>query len=93
MCKQFDKFDFQFSNMTELIVTVEESKSKFIMKLQREFDYVKVRKKRSARSLEDTKILDGISEAVKELNQYKRGEIELQDADEYIKELKNEGYL
>ncbi len=79
--------------MTELIVTVEESKSKFIMKLLREFDYVKVRKKRSARSLEDTKILDGISEAVKELNQYKRGEIELQDADEYIKELKNEGYL
>jgi uncharacterized FlgJ-related protein len=79
--------------MTELIVTVEESKSKFIMKLLREFDYVKVRKKRSARSLEDTKILDGISEAVKELNQYKRGEIELQDADDYIKELKNEGYL
>ncbi|MFN8429736.1 MAG: hypothetical protein U0V04_07145 [Spirosomataceae bacterium] len=79
--------------MTELIVTVEESKSKFIMKLLREFDYVKVRKKRSARSLEDTNILDGISEAVKELNQYKRGEIELQDADEYIKELKNEGYL
>ncbi|MBK6979465.1 MAG: hypothetical protein IPH28_22200 [Cytophagaceae bacterium] len=79
--------------MTELIVTVEESKSKLIMKLQREFDYVKIRKKRSARSLEDTNILDGISEAVKELNQYKRGEIELQDADEYIKELKNEGYL
>ena len=79
--------------MTEFIVTVEESKSKLIMKLQREFDYVKIRKKRSASSLEDTNILDGISEAVKELNQYKRGEIELQDADEYIKELKNEGYL
>jgi len=93
LCKQFDKFDFHLNNMTEFIVTVEESKSKLIMKLQREFDYVKIRKKRSARSLEDTNILDGISEAVKELNQYKRGEIELQDADEYIKELKNEGYL
>lgn len=47
------------------------------MKLLREFDYVKVRKKRPVSSLEDTNILDGISEAVKELNQYKRGEIEL----------------
>lgn len=80
--------------MTELIVTVEESKSKFIMKLLREFDYVKVkRKKKKVRSAEDQRILDSISEGVKELNQYKRGEIELQDADSYIKELKAEGYL
>ena len=75
--------------MTELIVTVEESKSKFIMKLLREFDYVKVRKKKPTHRPEDAKILDNISEAVKELNQYKRGEIELQDAFEMLKEVKN----
>lgn len=59
------------------------------MKLLREFAYVKFRKKRSARSLEDTKVLDGISEEVKELNQYKRGEIELQDTFEMLKDVKN----
>ncbi len=81
--------------MTELIVTVEESKSKFIMKLLREFDYVQVKRKKKSKkhTAEDQRILDNISEAVKELNQYKRGEIELQDADSYIKELKAEGYL
>ena len=80
--------------MTELIVTVEESKSKFIMQLLREFDYVQVkRKKKKKHSAEDQLILDNISAAVEELNQYKRGEIELQDADSYIKELKAEGYL
>ena len=79
--------------MTEFIVTVEESKSKFIMKLLREFDYVKVKRKKKSTSAEDKRILDGISEAVKELNQYKKGEIELQDADSYIEELKKEGYL
>lgn len=79
--------------MAEFIVTVEESKSKFIMKLLREFDYVKVKRKKSSISSEDKRILDGISEAVKELNQYKKGEVELQDADSYIEELKKEGYL
>lgn len=76
--------------MTEFIVTVEESKSKFIMKLLREFDYVKVKRKKKSTSAEDKRILDGISEAVKELNQYKKGEIELQDAFEMLKDLRNE---
>lgn len=76
--------------MTEFIVTVEESKSKFIMKLLREFDYVKVKRKKKSISAEDKRILDGISEAVKELNQYKKGEIELQDAFEMLKDLRNE---
>jgi ribosomal protein S19E (S16A) len=79
--------------MTEFIITVEESKSKFIMKLLSEFDYVQVKRKKKSVSAEDKRILDGISEAVKELNQYKKGEIELQDADSYIEELKKEGYL
>lgn len=79
--------------MTEFIITVEESKSKFIMKLLSEFDYVQVKRKKKSVSAEDKRILDGISEAVKELNQYKKGAIELQDADSYIEELKKEGYL
>jgi hypothetical protein len=76
--------------MTELIVTVEESKSKFIMKLLREFDYVKVKKKPKKYSAADQKILDSISEGVDELNRHKRGEIELQDAFEMLNELKEE---
>lgn len=78
--------------MTELIVTVEESKSKFIMQLLREFDYVKVKKKAKTkkRPAEDEQILNNISEAVQELNQYKRGEIELEDAFEMLDELRGE---
>lgn len=76
--------------MTELIVTVEESKSKFIMQLLREFDYVQVKrkKKRKKHSAEDQRILDNISEAVEEPNQYQRGEIELQDAFDMLNEIK-----
>lgn len=76
--------------MTEFIITVEESKSKFIMKLLSEFDYVQVKRKKKSVSAEDKRILDGISEAVKELNQYKKGEIDLQDAFEMLKDLRNE---
>lgn len=76
--------------MAEFIITVEESKSKFIMKLLSEFDYVQVKRKKKSVSAEDKRILDGISEAVKELNQYKKGEIELQDAFEMLKDLRNE---
>jgi hypothetical protein len=79
--------------MTELIVTVEESKSKFILKLLREFDYVKVKKKPKKYSAADQKILDSISEGVDELNRHKRGEVALQDAQSFIKELKKEGYV
>jgi uncharacterized FlgJ-related protein len=76
--------------MTELLISVEESKSKFIMKLLKEFDYVKVKKVPKRYSAEDKRILSSISAAVKELNQYKRGEIEMQDAFDMIKEIRKD---
>ena len=79
--------------MTELLISVEESKSKFIMQLLKEFNYVKIKKVPKKHSAEDKRILDSISAAVEELNQYKRGEIEMQDAESYIEELKKEGFL
>jgi transcriptional/translational regulatory protein YebC/TACO1 len=48
------------------------------------------RKKKKVRSAEDQRILDAISQGVKELNQYKRGEIELQNAFEMLNEVCDE---
>ncbi|MCU0341656.1 MAG: hypothetical protein MUE30_17405 [Spirosomaceae bacterium] len=80
--------------MTQFIVEVEDAKkSRFIYNLLREFDYVKIKRKKKALSAEDKRILGGIEEAVQELNLYKQGKIELQDAASYIAELKAEGYL
>ncbi len=76
--------------MTELLISVEESKSKFIVQLLKEFNYVKIKKVPKKHSAEDKRILDSISAAVEELNQYKRGEIEMQDAFEMIKEIRKD---
>lgn len=85
--------------MTQLLVTIQdETKSRFISKLLKEFEYVKVRRQSSSpkRSLEDTRILKNIESAVEELNLAKTGKIKLQDAFEMLvelkEELKNEGY-
>ena len=76
--------------MTQFIVEVEDAKSRFIYSLLKEFDYVKIKRKKKALSAENNRILDGIEEAVQELNLYKQGKIELQDAFEMIQELKKE---
>lgn len=76
--------------MTQFIIEVEDSKSRFILNLLREFNYVKVKRKKKTYSIEDKHILNGIEEAVQELNLYKQGKIELQDAFEMTKNLKEE---
>jgi hypothetical protein len=83
--------------MTEFLVTVkDESKSRFIMTLLKEFDYINIKRKKSETpklSAEDKRILKNIEKAVEEVNLAKQGKVELQDAFDYIEELKKEGYL
>lgn len=42
---------------------------------------------------EQLRILNGISEAVEEVNLHRQGKIKLQSGDEFIEELRREGYL
>ncbi len=86
--------------MSEFLLTVkDESKSRFIMTLLKEFDYVNVRRKRAEPqklSSDDKRILKNLEIAVEEVNLARQGKVELQDAFEMIaelrEELKNEGY-
>jgi hypothetical protein len=83
--------------MTQLTLTIPDSQSAFIMKVLKAFDYVKVEKKVKIQdpplSSEHKRILDGISEAVEEVNLHRQGKIKLQSGDEFIEELRREGYL
>ncbi len=86
--------------MSEFLITVQdESKSKFIRTLLREFDYVKIRrKKKQPKKLtsEDKRILRNLDKAVEEVKLAREGKLELQNAFEMItelrEELKSEGY-
>lgn len=44
-------------------------------------------------SAEHKRILDGISEAVEEVNLHKKGIKKMQSGDEFLEELRREGYL
>jgi hypothetical protein len=80
--------------MATFTIEVDNSESKFIKNLLKKFDFVRINEhKPSKLSAEDKRILQGIEEAVKEVNLHKEGKIELQDADTYLQELRNEGYL
>lgn len=83
--------------MTQLTLTLPDSQSAFIIKVLRAFDYVKVEKKVKIQdpplSVEHKHILDGISEAVEEINLHKKGVKKMQSGDDFLEELKREGYL
>ena len=80
--------------MTEFLVTVkEESKSKFIWNLLKEFDYLKVEKKKKVLSDEDKRILDGIEDSVQEIILHRQGKIKMKSWEELSAELKAEGLL
>ncbi len=66
------------------------------MTLLKEFDYVNVRRRKAEPtklSSEDKRILRNLEKAVEEVNLARQGKIELQDASDYIAELKKEGFL
>lgn len=84
--------------MTQLTLTLPDSHSAFIIKVLRAFDYVKVEKiekkvkvQGPPLSVEHKRILDGISEAVEEINFHKKGIKKMQTFDEMISEFKEEG--
>ena len=83
--------------MTQLTLTLPDNQSAFIIKVLRAFDYVKVEKKVKIQdpplSVEHKRILDGISEGVKEVNLHRQGKIKLQSGDEFLEELRMEGFL
>ena len=83
--------------MTQLTLTLPDNQSAFIIKVLRAFDYVKVEKKVKIQdpplSVEHKRILDGISEAVEEINLHKRGIKKMQTFDEMIAEFKADGII
>lgn len=81
--------------MTVITIEVDNSETKFIKNLLKKFDFVKIREEKPSKKLsaEDKRILKGIDQAVEEIKLYKQGKIKLQDASEYLEELKAEGYL
>lgn len=83
--------------MTQLTLTIPDKQAAFIMKVLKAFDYVKVEKKVKIQdpqlSAEHKRILDGISEAVEEINLHKKGIKKMQTFDEMIAEFKEEGLI
>ena len=83
--------------MTQLTLSIPDNQSAFIIKVLRAFDYVKVEKKVKIQdpplSVEHKRILDGISEAVEEINLHRRGIKKMQTFEEMMTELKEEGII
>jgi hypothetical protein len=83
--------------MQQVTLNIPDNHFPFIMKLLKAFDYIKVEKKVKIQdppvSAEHKRILDGISEAVKEVNLHKQGKIKLQTFDEMMAEFKAEGII
>ncbi|MEA5458280.1 hypothetical protein VB796_04490 [Arcicella sp. LKC2W] len=83
--------------MRQLTISIPDNHASFFLKVVKAFDFVKVEKnikvEEPSLSAEQKRILDGISEAVNEVNLHKQGKIKLQSGDEFLNELKREGYL
>lgn len=83
--------------MRQLTISIPDNHASFFLKVVKAFDFAKVEKnikvEEPSLSAEQKRILDGISEAVNEVNLHKQGKIKLQSGDEFLNELKREGYL
>ena len=83
--------------MRQLTLSIPDNQFSFFMKMVKAFDFVKVEKKVKIQdpplSVEHKRILDGISEGVKEVNLHRQGKIKLQSGDEFLEELRMEGFL
>lgn len=83
--------------MRQITLLLPDRQSSFFMKMVRGFDFIKVEKNikviEPSLSVEHKRILDGISEAVNEVNLHRQGKIKLQSGDEFLEELRKDGYL
>jgi hypothetical protein len=83
--------------MRQITLSLPDRQFSFFMKLVKGFDFIKIEKNikvaGSSLSLEHKRILDGISEAVEEINLHRRGIKKMQTFDEMIAEFKAEGLI
>jgi hypothetical protein len=83
--------------MRQITLSLPDRQFSFFMKLVKGFDFIKIEKNikvaESSLSLEHKRILDGISEAVEEINLHRRGIKKMQTFDEMIAEFKAEGLI
>ncbi len=83
--------------MTQLTLTIPDNQISSFMKMVESYHNVKIEKKikvkESSLSMEHKRILDGISEAVEEINLHKKGIEKMQTFDEMIAEFKAEGLI
>lgn len=83
--------------MRQLTISIPDNHASFFLKVVKAFDFVKVEKNIKVEepfvSAEQKRILDGISEAVNEVNLHKKGIKKMQTFDEMIAEFKEEGLI
>ena len=83
--------------MRQLTLSIPDNQFSFFMKMVKSFDFVKVEKTIKVVELpltdKQNQFLDGISEAVEEINLHKRGIKKMQTFDEMIAEFKAEGLI
>lgn len=84
--------------MRQITLSLPDRQFPFFMKMVKGFDFIKIEKyikvAESSLSVEHKHILDGISKGVNEVNLHNRqGKIKLQSGDEFVEELRREGYL
>ncbi len=83
--------------MRQLTISIPDNHASFFLKVVKAFDFVKVEKnikvEEPSLSAEQKRILDGISEAVNEVNLHKKGIKKMQTFDEMIAEFKEEGLI
>jgi hypothetical protein len=83
--------------MRQITLSLPDRQFSFFMKMVKGFDFIKIEKNikiaEPSLSEEHKRILDGISEGINEVNLHRQGKVKLQSGDEFLGELKREGYL
>ena len=83
--------------MRQLTISIPDNQFSFFMKIVKAFDFVKVEKTVKIAephlSEEHKKFLDGISDAVREVNLHKQGKIKLQSLEEVFADFRREGII
>jgi hypothetical protein len=83
--------------MRQITLSLPDRQFSFFMKMVKGFDFIKIEKNIKVAepplSEEQTRFLDGISDAVREINLHKQGKIKLQSLEEVFADFRKEGIL
>jgi hypothetical protein len=92
-----EMFDINYKVMRQLTLSIPDNQFSFFMKIVKAFDFVKVEKTvkivEPSSSEENKRFLDGISDAVREVNLHKQGKIKLQTLEEVFADFRREGII